>query len=102
MKCLLQKNDFLKLRAIFQIIETIGKENINLNEKQMNEIIDMIDKEEILETEEKIEKALKKEQEQRHTAKSAKEDDFSASEINFILQDKATEIKDPAEKVRSC
>ncbi|KAG5682035.1 hypothetical protein PVAND_011427 [Polypedilum vanderplanki] len=86
----------LKVEDVLKIIETIGKENINLNEKQINEIIDLIDKEEIIETEEMIEKALKKEQEQRNVLKKANEDDFTTSEVNFILQDKATEIQEPS------
>lgn len=76
------------------MIETIGKENVNLKEKQVNEILDLIDKEEVLETEEKIEKALKKEQEQRQSAKNAKED-FSESEGKFLLEDKAEELEKP-------
>lgn len=47
----------------------IGKENVNLSEKQLEEIIDLIDKEEILEVEDKIEKALQKDKEQ-DTAKT--------------------------------
>lgn len=60
----------------------------------MNEILDLIDKEEVLETEEKIEKALKKEQEQRHIAKAEKDkEDFSESEGKFLLEDKAEELE---------
>lgn len=54
----------------------------------------MIDKEEFLETEEKIEKALKKEQEQRQIAKEQKvKEDFAESEAKFLLEDKATELE---------
>lgn len=66
----------------------------------MNEVLDLIDKEEILETEEKIEKALKKEQEQRQLAKEQKKtEDFLESEAKFLLKDKAEELKDGAKKV---
>lgn len=75
------------------MIETIGKENVNLKEKQLNEILDLIDKEEVLETEEKIEKALKKEQEQRQIAKNEMKEDFSESEAKFLLEDKAEELE---------
>lgn len=78
------------------MIEVIGKENINLKEKQMNEILDLIDKEEVLETEEKIEKALKKEQEQRQNVKNEKKEDFSESEAKFLLEDKAQELEKPS------
>lgn len=78
------------------MIEVIGKENINLKEKQMNEILDLIDKEEVIETEEKIEKALKKEQEQRQSVKNDKKEDFSESEAKFLLEDKAEELEKPS------
>lgn len=75
------------------MIETIGKENVKLKEKQLNEILDLIDKEEILETEEKIEKALRKEQVQRHMLKNNdSKEDFIDSESKFLLEDKAEEL----------
>lgn len=76
-----------------QVIEVIGKESMNLKEKQMNEILDLIDKEEVLETESKIQKALKKEQEQRHVTKGEAKEDFSESEGKFLLEDKAEELE---------
>lgn len=78
------------------MIETIGKENVNL--KLVDEILDLITKEEVIETETKIEKALKKEQEQRMIAKNEKKEDFSESEGKFLLEDKAEELEKP--KVR--
>lgn len=51
----------------------IGKENVNLNTKQIEEIVDLIDKEEYLENEEKVEKALAKSKEQRDQLKQQKE-----------------------------
>lgn len=60
----------------------------------MNEILDMMDKEEILETEEKIEKVLKKEQVQRQIAKDLKaSEDFAESEAKFLLKDNAEELE---------
>lgn len=81
----------------FQVIETIGKENVKLSDKQLNEIIDLIDKEEIIETEERIEKALKKEKEVRDAAKA--KEDLTEADNKFLLKDKAEELNDPA-KVR--
>lgn len=82
------------------MIETIGKENVQLSDKQLNEILDLIDKEEIIETEEKIEKALKKEKEVRDAAKS-KEVDMSEDEKKFLLEDKAKELNESGnEKVK--
>lgn len=51
------------------MLEIIGNENVNLSEKQMAELIELLDKEEILEVESKIQKALDK------AAMAAKEHD---------------------------
>jgi LETM1 and EF-hand domain-containing protein 1 len=83
-----------------KVIETVGRENVNLKEKQLNEILDLIDKEEIIEMEEKIEKALKKEQTQRHNAKNEKADDFIESEKKIILKDKADNLDSTSEIVK--
>lgn len=42
------------------MLEIIGNEHVNLSEKQMAELIELLDKEEILEVESKIQKALDK------------------------------------------
>lgn len=73
---------------------------MQLNQKQVNELLDLIDKEEIIETEDKIKKALEKEQEQRQQAKELKaKEDFAESEAKFLLKDKAEELKDESKKV---
>lgn len=43
----------------------IGKENIKLNTKQIDELMELISKEEYLENEEKLQKALEKSKEER-------------------------------------
>lgn len=47
----------------------IGQEDVKLSGKQIDELVDLIDKEEFLENEEKIEKALAKSKEQRDLQK---------------------------------
>lgn len=59
------KDGQLKVDDVLKIIETIGKDSVNLSEKQLDELIDLISKEEYLENEEKIEKALAKSLETR-------------------------------------
>lgn len=56
-----------------QVIETIGKENVNLNSKQVDELVALLDKEEILEAEDKIEKALSKSLEAKEKLQKEKE-----------------------------
>ncbi|XP_060526816.1 mitochondrial proton/calcium exchanger protein [Cylas formicarius] len=50
----------LKVEDVVKVIEIIGKENVKLSSKQIDEVMQLIDKEEILEVEDKIEKALQK------------------------------------------
>lgn len=50
------------------MIEIIGKENVQLSSKQVDELLELLDKEEILEVEDKIEKALKREIEAKMSA----------------------------------
>ncbi|XP_063909422.1 mitochondrial proton/calcium exchanger protein-like [Zophobas morio] len=50
----------IKVEDVLRVVEIIGKENVNLSDKQMDELMELLDKEEILEVEDKIEKALQK------------------------------------------
>ncbi|KAL0830377.1 hypothetical protein ABMA28_002563 [Loxostege sticticalis] len=64
----------LKIDDVLKILEIIGNENVNLSETQMAELIELLDKEEILEVESKIQKALDK------AAVAAKEQDKTDTE----------------------
>lgn len=59
----------IKIEDVLKVVELIGKEDIKLNSKQLNELIDLMEKEEVLELEDQIQKALEKE------SKEAKEDE---------------------------
>lgn len=70
----------------------IGKENVKLSAKQIDELVELIDKEEYLENEEKIEKALAKSKEQRDHLKQQKDllatkpIDESLNEIDLVAK----------------
>uniref|UniRef100_A0A1Q3FYM2 Mitochondrial proton/calcium exchanger protein n=1 Tax=Culex tarsalis TaxID=7177 RepID=A0A1Q3FYM2_CULTA len=90
----------IKVEDVLKVIETIGKENIQLNAKQVNELIDLLDKEEEIEAEDKIEKALIKSLEAKE---KQKELESKEKEKLIEIQDKATDLsalEDPAKKVR--
>lgn len=53
----------IKVEDVLKVIEFIGKENVNLSSKQVDELIELLGKEEILEVEDKIEKALQRQKE---------------------------------------
>ncbi|KAJ6647318.1 Mitochondrial proton/calcium exchanger protein [Pseudolycoriella hygida] len=80
------KDGQLKVDDVLKIIATIGKENVNLNETQIDELIELITKEETLEHEDKIVKALAKSKEERKAASDQCEE----------LVDKAPEITNNA------
>jgi LETM1 and EF-hand domain-containing protein 1 len=46
--------------CFLQVVELVGKENVKLDQKQIDEIVDLMSKEELIELEEQIEKALEK------------------------------------------
>lgn len=59
----------------FQLIDVIGKENVKLSGKQIDELIELLEKEELLEIESKIQKALEKEKTEDVKEEKAKKDD---------------------------
>ncbi|CAH2084950.1 unnamed protein product [Euphydryas editha] len=85
----------LKIDDVLKMLEIIGNENVNLSEKQMAELIELLDKEEILEVENKIQKALEK---------AAKEQDKTSESDGKSLYDlireaqKRREMKKAVEK----
>lgn len=88
----------IKVEDVLKVIETIGKENIQLNAKQVDELIDLLDKEEEIEAEDKIEKALIKSLEAKE---KQKELESKEKEKLIEIQDKATDLsalEDPAKK----
>lgn len=81
-----------------QIFETIGKENINLNSRQIDELLDLISKEEYLENEEKIQKALEKskdeiEQRQQEELQSKSADKVQDDEKHILDAEKVSNIE---------
>ncbi|XP_065087181.1 mitochondrial proton/calcium exchanger protein isoform X2 [Ochlerotatus camptorhynchus] len=79
----------IKVEDVLKVIETIGQENVQLNSKQLDELIDLLDKEEILEAEDKIEKALSKSLEAKE---KQKEQESKEKEKLLEIQDKATDL----------
>ncbi|KAK0083402.1 hypothetical protein PV325_008827 [Microctonus aethiopoides] len=55
------KDGAIKIEDVLKVIELIGNEDVKLNKKQLNELIELMEKEEVLEVEDQIQKALQKE-----------------------------------------
>ncbi|XP_075169588.1 leucine zipper and EF-hand containing transmembrane protein 1 [Haematobia irritans] len=54
------KDGAISVDEVLKVIEAIGRENVKLDEKQLEELISLLDKEQVIETQDKIEKALAK------------------------------------------
>lgn len=58
----------IKIEDVLKVIEMIGKEDVKLSKKQVTELINLIDKEEVLEVEDQIQKALTKENKDKESS----------------------------------
>ena len=67
----------IKVDHVVKVIELLGREHVKLSAKQINQIIDMLQKEDMLETEKLIEKKLKTEGEDAEAAEVTVVDDDS-------------------------
>ena len=67
----------IKVDHVVKVIELLGREHVKLSAKQINQIIDMLQKEDMLETEKLIEKKLKTEGEDAEAAEVAVVDDVT-------------------------
>jgi LETM1 and EF-hand domain-containing protein 1 len=56
----IDKDGAIRLDDVLKVVELVGKENVKLDQKQIDEIVDLMSKEELIELEEQIEKALEK------------------------------------------
>ena len=65
----------IKVDHVVKVIELLGREHVKLSAKQINQIIDMLQKEDMLETEKLIEKKLKTEGEDAGAAEVTVVDD---------------------------
>ena len=65
----------IKVDHVVKVIELLGREHVKLSAKQINQIIDMLQKEDMLETEKLIEKKLKTEGEDAEAAEVTVVDD---------------------------
>lgn len=83
----------IKVDDVIKVIETIRDDNVKLDGKQISELIELLSKEQFLEAEEKIEKAL---------AKSLKESKQQGSErildVAPVIEDKAEDLSKMDEK----
>ncbi|XP_067627783.1 mitochondrial proton/calcium exchanger protein isoform X2 [Eurosta solidaginis] len=90
------KDGMITVDEVLKVVEAISRENVNLSDKQIEELVTLLDKENVIETEERLEKAIAKsikmaEKQIKDQQKQA--DDLKAAEE---LKDIAPELKDNA------
>ena len=80
-----------------QVLESIGRDNIKLSEKAIEELISLLDKEQILEAEQKIEKAIAKSMKEAEKLKlEVEKSDKDMAKLVDGIHDSAKEIRDIA------
>ncbi|XP_017125168.1 mitochondrial proton/calcium exchanger protein [Drosophila elegans] len=95
------KDGVVTVNDIRKVMESIGRDNIKLSEKAIEELISLLDKEQELHAEQKIEKAIAKSMKEAEKLKSEvdKTDKDLAKLVNDI-HDSAKEIQDIANEMR--
>ncbi|KAJ9576530.1 hypothetical protein L9F63_025571, partial [Diploptera punctata] len=88
----IDKDGAIRLDDVLKVIELVGKENVKLNKKQIDEIVDLLSKEELIELEEQIEKALEKGNQHKET----KKDKPSAEMVQKIEKETMVKSSNPA------
>lgn len=66
------------------MIEAVAKDNVKLSEKQLDELINLMEKEEVLESERKIQEALKQEMKQKMQKAANHAEDEAKAKANEV------------------
>ncbi|EDW00664.1 mitochondrial proton/calcium exchanger protein [Drosophila grimshawi] len=91
------KDGVVTVNEIRKVLESIGRDNIKLGEKAIEELITLLDKEQILEAEQKIEKAIAKSMKEAEKLKTDLEKtDKDMAKLVDGIHDSAKEIRDIA------
>ncbi|KAL7738009.1 hypothetical protein ACLKA6_006367 [Drosophila palustris] len=91
------KDGVVTVNDIRKVLESIGRDNIKLSEKAIEELISLLDKEQILEAEQKIEKAIAKSMKEAEKLKQEVEkSDKDMAKLVDGIHDSAKEIRDIA------
>ncbi|KAH8284901.1 hypothetical protein KR054_002547 [Drosophila jambulina] len=84
----------------YQVMESIGRDNIKLSEKAIEDLIYMLEKEQVLQAEQKIEKAIAKSMKEAEKLKSEVENtDKDLAKLVDDIHDSAKEIQDIAHEL---
>ncbi|XP_017868257.1 PREDICTED: LETM1 and EF-hand domain-containing protein anon-60Da, mitochondrial [Drosophila arizonae] len=91
------KDGVVTVNDIRKVLESIGRDNIKLSDKAIEELIALLDKEQILEAEQKIEKAIAKSMKEAEKLKlEVEKTDKDMAKLVDGIHDSAKEIRDIA------
>ncbi|XP_030554075.1 mitochondrial proton/calcium exchanger protein [Drosophila novamexicana] len=91
------KDGVVTVNEIRKVLESIGRDNIKLSDKAIEELITLLDKEQILEAEQKIEKAIAKSMKEAEKLKmEVEKTDKDMAKLVDGIHDSAKEIRDIA------
>lgn len=95
------KDGVVTVNDIRKVLESIGRDNIKLSDKAIEELISLLDKEQVLQAEQKIEKAIAKSMKEAEKLKSEVDKaDKDLSKLVNDIHDSAKEIQDIANEMR--
>ncbi|EDV57014.1 mitochondrial proton/calcium exchanger protein [Drosophila erecta] len=95
------KDGVVTVNDIRKVLESIGRDNIKLSDKAIEELITLLDKEQVLQAEQKIEKAIAKSMKEAEKLKSEVDKaDKDLSKLVKDIHDSAKEIQDIANEMR--
>ncbi|XP_037714158.1 mitochondrial proton/calcium exchanger protein [Drosophila subpulchrella] len=95
------KDGVVTVNDIRKVMESIGRDNIKLSEKAIEELISLLDKEQVLQAEQKIEKAIAKSMKEAEKLKSEVDKvDKDLAKLVSDVHDSAKEIQDIANALR--
>uniref|UniRef100_T1PEC2 Mitochondrial proton/calcium exchanger protein n=1 Tax=Musca domestica TaxID=7370 RepID=T1PEC2_MUSDO len=94
------KDGAISVDEVLKVIEAIGRENVKLDEKQLEELISLLDKEQVIETQDKIEKALAKSIKEADNVKKLAEEIADAAAASAKNNPLTEDLRDCAKVVK--
>uniref|UniRef100_A0A0A1WWG5 Mitochondrial proton/calcium exchanger protein n=2 Tax=Zeugodacus cucurbitae TaxID=28588 RepID=A0A0A1WWG5_ZEUCU len=90
------KDGFITVDEVLNVVEAISRENVNLSDKQIEELVTLLDKENIIEAEERLEKAIAKSIKLAEKQIKDQQKQVEEQKVSDVLKDTAPELKDNA------
>lgn len=90
------KDGLITVDEVLNVVEAISRENVNLSDKQIEELVTLLDKENIIEAEERLEKAIAKSIKLAEKQIKDQQKQVEEQKTSDVLKDNAPELKDNA------